>query len=173
MDIDEIRRQNILTIEKEIGSPKLTADRVGMTYAQYVNLRDGALDSRSGKPRGMRKETAWRFDDAGGKPRGWLDQDHSAGNDRTAIEPTSTAAHPKGHEAQKQSLSLVVPALTAINDVATAMRVIATALDAADAMTRKQALPVFEQLVADPAQVDYWAERLQHVLQPPKQANGR
>jgi hypothetical protein len=77
MDIDDIRRTNIRALEKEAGAPKSAADRVNMTYAQYINLRDGAKDPRSGKPRGMRKETAWRFEDAFGKQRGWLDQDHS------------------------------------------------------------------------------------------------
>lgn len=42
-------------------------EAVGMSYAQYINLRDGAKDARSGKPRGMRKETAWRFENAGMK----------------------------------------------------------------------------------------------------------
>ena len=77
MDIDDIRRANICSLEKEAGSTKSVADRVGMSYAQYVNLRDGAKDPRSGKPRGMRKETAWRFEDAFFKPRGWLDQNHT------------------------------------------------------------------------------------------------
>jgi hypothetical protein len=76
MDIDEIRRINIRAIERDFDTATSMADTMGMTYAQYVNLRDGAKDSRSGKPRGMRKETAWRFEDAGKKPRGWLDQQH-------------------------------------------------------------------------------------------------
>jgi hypothetical protein len=76
MDIDEIRRQNILILEREAGSVKAMHEAVKMSYAQYVNLRDGAKDARSGKPRGMRKETAWRFEDAGNKDRGWLDQPH-------------------------------------------------------------------------------------------------
>jgi hypothetical protein len=76
MDIDELRRANIRALEVEAGSPKLAADRLGMTYVQYVNLRDGAKDPRSGKKRGMRKETAWRFELAFGKPQGWLDTNH-------------------------------------------------------------------------------------------------
>ena len=77
-DIDEIRRENIRLLEREVGSPQGAADRVGMSYAQYVNLRDGAKDSKTGKQRGMRKETAWKFEDACGKPRGWLDQPHTS-----------------------------------------------------------------------------------------------
>jgi hypothetical protein len=78
MDIDEIRRANLKVLERELGKPKLMAEAAGMSYAQYVNYRDGAFDKRSGKKRGMRKETAWRFEDACKRPRGWLDQVHSA-----------------------------------------------------------------------------------------------
>lgn len=78
MDIDDVRRANIHLLEREAGSTTSAAERVGMTYVQYVNLRDGAKDARSKKPRAMRKETARRFEDAFQKPHGWLDQDHSA-----------------------------------------------------------------------------------------------
>lgn len=78
MDIDEVRRANIHLLEKEAGSATAAAERVGMTYVQYVNLRDGAKDSETGKPRGMYKSTARRFEVAFEKPHGWLDQDHSA-----------------------------------------------------------------------------------------------
>jgi hypothetical protein len=76
-DIDEIRRTNILILEKEAGGATQLAARVGMELAQYLNLRDGAKDSKTGKRRGMKKETAWRFDDAGHRHRGWLNEDHS------------------------------------------------------------------------------------------------
>lgn len=89
MDIDETRRANIRELEVISGSPKSAADRVGMTYVQYVNLRDGAKDARSGKPRAMRKETAWRFEDAFGKARGWLDTDHSLPEGNQVAEPVA------------------------------------------------------------------------------------
>ncbi|GAA4424665.1 hypothetical protein GCM10023090_18500 [Acidovorax lacteus] len=49
-----------------------------MSPSQFANLRDGAKDSKTGKPRGMRKETARRIEKAAGKESGWLDIDHSA-----------------------------------------------------------------------------------------------
>lgn len=75
-DIDQIRRDNIKALEKEVGSPSVAAKISGMSLAQYSNLRDGAKDSKTGKMRGMRKETAWKFEDSFGKHRGWLDIDH-------------------------------------------------------------------------------------------------
>lgn len=52
--------------------------RAGMSTTQFINLRDGAKDSKTGKPRGMRKATAWRIEDAAGVERGWLDRVHQA-----------------------------------------------------------------------------------------------
>jgi len=73
IDIDEIRRSNLRRLESELSGPAQTAAAVGMSTAQFINLRDGAKDSKTGKPRGMRKETARRIERAAGKPEGWLD----------------------------------------------------------------------------------------------------
>ena len=70
-DIDEIRRINIRELE-EIHGPDLYK-KACMSPTQFYNLRDGAKDSKTGKPRGMRKETAWKIEDAAGVPRGYLD----------------------------------------------------------------------------------------------------
>lgn len=94
MDIDDIRRANIRALELSVGSPTQAAKIAGMSGSQYTNLRDGAHDPRSGKKRGMRKETAWRFEDAFGKPRGWLDSphpDYSTPPGNTAQEPLPDA----------------------------------------------------------------------------------
>lgn len=76
-DIDEIRRDNIRLIEHECGGPAAAANRIGMSHTQFTNLRNGAKDSKTGKPRGMRKDTARRIEEALNKPPGWLDIDHS------------------------------------------------------------------------------------------------
>lgn len=80
MDIDEIRRINIRHLERVHG-PAL-AKNAGMSSSQFYNLRDGAKDSKTGRPRGMRKETAWRIEDAAGVPRGWLDAVHEEESNR-------------------------------------------------------------------------------------------
>lgn len=96
-DIDEIRRGNLRAIELEFGGPAGAAKRLGMSNSQFTNLRDGAKDSKTGKPRGMRKETARRIEAAAGKPSGWLDIDHQ---DRAShgiapvLSPASTLGVP-------------------------------------------------------------------------------
>lgn len=76
-DIDSIRRDNMRLIEKEVGGTTEAASMCGMSPSQFANLRDGAKDSKTGKPRGMRKETARRIEASASKEAGWLDIDHS------------------------------------------------------------------------------------------------
>ena len=57
-DIDEIRRKAMGVLEKEAGGPVAAAKQAGMSHSQWANLRSGAPDSKTGKARGMRKETA-------------------------------------------------------------------------------------------------------------------
>lgn len=94
MDIDDIRRANIRLLQQSAGSARLAADKVSMSYAQFVNYRDGAKDSRSGKQRAMRKETAWRIEDAFNMPRGWLDQPHCSEAAGIAELPPPAYVHP-------------------------------------------------------------------------------
>lgn len=76
-DIDEIRRDNMRLLEQEFGGPTPASKALDMSPSQFTNLRDGAKDSKTGKRRGMRKETARRIESAAGKPAGWLDVDHA------------------------------------------------------------------------------------------------
>lgn len=72
-DIDQVRRNAMCSLEAEVGGATVAAQKAGMSYAQWVNLRSGAPDSKTGKPRGMRKETARKIEQAFGKNDGWLD----------------------------------------------------------------------------------------------------
>lgn len=72
-DIDEMRRKAMALLEREAGGPVAAAAKVGMSYTQWANLRSGAADSKTGKPRGMRKQTARRIEAAFGRPEGWMD----------------------------------------------------------------------------------------------------
>ncbi|WP_254435360.1 hypothetical protein [Pandoraea communis] len=91
-DIDEIRRENLRIIERENGGPSGVANIIGMSPAQFTNLRNGAKDSKTGKPRGMRKSTARSIEEKCGKPEGWLDIDHGQEADARKEEPREVAA---------------------------------------------------------------------------------
>lgn len=88
-DIDEIRRANLRLLEKESGGLASVAKVIEMSPAQFANLRDGAKDSKTGVPRGMRKATARRIEAAFQKPQGWLDIDHD-----TAEGTANRSPHP-------------------------------------------------------------------------------
>lgn len=93
-DIDEIRRENMALLERESGGATAAAERVGMSQAQWSNLRAGAADSKTGKPRGMRKETARKIEAGARKPAGWLDVDHRKSNLTTPRLTTDYAVFP-------------------------------------------------------------------------------
>lgn len=63
-------------IQHEAGGPTAAAKLVNMSTSQFVQLRDGVPDAKTGKPRGMRKETARKIEKAADKPEGWLDIPH-------------------------------------------------------------------------------------------------
>jgi len=84
-DIDEVRRDNLRRLEREFGGLAAVAQAIGMSPAQFANLRDGARDSKTGKPRGMRKDTARRIERATGKDEGWLDIDHQEDEAKTGL----------------------------------------------------------------------------------------
>lgn len=86
-DIDQIRRDNLKTLEEESNGASAAAKLLEMSPAQFTNLRAGAKDSKTGKSRGMRKETARRIESAFGKPMGWLDQDHSGDVELQSVAP--------------------------------------------------------------------------------------
>lgn len=123
LDIDEIRRANIKTIETEVGSAATLAKLADMSVSQYVNLRDGAKDSKTGKPRGMRKGTARKFEIAGKKTPGWLDQDHSQSpaKNTPAIAAdaagTATAFQPR----RRKEVEEILKILGAVSDVGLGM----------------------------------------------------
>lgn len=120
MDIDEIRRKNLRALEAVYGGAEL-ARRAGMSPSQFYNLRDGAKDSKTGKRRGMRKETAWKIEDAAGVERGYLDREHTGeigmgdrypdsadlGDPNTASSSIEVTRAPLDAESLKEAIVLV------------------------------------------------------------------
>lgn len=111
-DIDQIRRDNMVTIEQELGGPAKAAQAMGWkTATQWINLRNGAPDSKTKLPRGMRKSTARKIERVGEKPEYWLDIDHSGD---APIAQESRATYETKPPTMQQALEVVLDALAAL-----------------------------------------------------------
>ncbi len=74
--IDDIRRENISILVKECGSIAKLALLLDRSNSQVSQLKNGAKDSKTGKPRGMHDSTARYIEEKCGKQKGWLDVSH-------------------------------------------------------------------------------------------------
>jgi len=75
--IDDIRRENLATLAKEVGGVAALSrllDREESQISQWIN----GSPLPSGKKRGMKIETARWIEATTGKPPGWLDIQHEA-----------------------------------------------------------------------------------------------
>ena len=71
--IENIRRNNMLTLLNECGGLARLARRIERSPSQVSQLVYGLKSSKTGRPRGMRSETARRIEKMTGKSFGWLD----------------------------------------------------------------------------------------------------
>lgn len=74
--IEETRRANLIALRDEAGGVRKLAEKVGVSEAQLSQWINASKDSRTGKPRGMRRESARRIEEAMGRGPGWLDAVH-------------------------------------------------------------------------------------------------
>lgn len=75
--IDDIRRENLRFLERKLGSLKGLADALDRSESQVSQWKVGAVNSGTGKQRGMRSDTARYIEGKTKMPEGWLDRDHS------------------------------------------------------------------------------------------------
>lgn len=74
---DEIRVDNLLLLISEAGGEVALAEKYGCTPAYIKQMARGYKDSKSGSNKGIGDNSARRLESSTGKPRGWLDHDHS------------------------------------------------------------------------------------------------
>jgi hypothetical protein len=78
--VEEIRRANLLSLIQEAGSAARLATLSGLA-APYISQVSRAVPNSKGKgARVMGPDVARRLETKMGKPRGWMDTDHSALN---------------------------------------------------------------------------------------------
>lgn len=78
MDIDDIRRANLKALVDEFKGLKFLAAKLERDDSQVAQWVNGSKNSGTGKPRGMRSETARYIEEKTGKPPNWLDKGHNA-----------------------------------------------------------------------------------------------
>lgn len=78
MTVDQIRRANLLLLIDEAGS-QAKLHRVTGVPAAYISQTSRGVEHSTGKKsRSIGCAVARRLEDKMGKPRGWMDTDHSA-----------------------------------------------------------------------------------------------
>jgi hypothetical protein len=75
--IDDIRRENLAHLREELGGLRPLAQKTERNDSQVSQWIQGSKNSGTGKPRGMRSDTARFIEGKCGKPSGWLDADHA------------------------------------------------------------------------------------------------
>lgn len=94
--IDDIRRENMRALERQFGSLRGLADVLDRSESQVSQWKNGAVNSGTGKPRGMRTETARFIEEKAKMPPGWLDREHSSTepNDVAVVHSMSPTLQP-------------------------------------------------------------------------------
>ncbi|HHF5091377.1 TPA: helix-turn-helix transcriptional regulator [Haemophilus influenzae] len=73
----EIRHDNLLLLIDEAGSTSELASKTGIAVSYLLQIKNkNAI--QNGKPKGIGDKIAAKLEDGMGKPRGWLDQQHQA-----------------------------------------------------------------------------------------------
>jgi hypothetical protein len=85
MTIDEIRRENLAALIKELGGVSTFAEKIAKSDSQVSQWRNASVDSKTKKPRGISDDACRDIEEKCGKPRGWMDNNHN----ESAIPPVS------------------------------------------------------------------------------------
>jgi phage repressor protein C with HTH and peptisase S24 domain len=77
LPVDDIRLANLASLIDRHGGQRQLAERLDKAPAQISQWMTRAPNSKTGKPRAMRSDTAREIEERLELPRGWMDQDHS------------------------------------------------------------------------------------------------
>lgn len=74
--ISDIRRENLDALARQLGSVDAVAAASSTSPVYLSQIKNQALDSKTGKPRQMGSALARKLEVGCGKPSGWMDTDH-------------------------------------------------------------------------------------------------
>lgn len=75
----ELRLENLETLVQEAGSADALARASGVSPEYISQIRNRAIDKKTGKARNLGNQAARRLEDGMGKPLGWMDTSHAFG----------------------------------------------------------------------------------------------
>lgn len=76
--VAEIRRENLIALADEAITMDRVAELSGSSAVYLSQVRNRTKDAKTGRPRELGPRLARRLEEAFGKPRGWMDQDHGS-----------------------------------------------------------------------------------------------
>lgn len=76
--IQEIRLENLKTLQRECGSVVKLAERLKRSQGQVSQLLNESVDKKTGKRKQIGDAQARHIESSFGKERGWMDNDHSS-----------------------------------------------------------------------------------------------
>lgn len=84
--VSEIRLENLTLLLSELGSLRALADKANTSASYLSQIKNGLRDSKSGTPKSVGSSLARQLEEGCGKPRGWMDEDHSLRAEETVSE---------------------------------------------------------------------------------------
>lgn len=73
----DVRLENLETLVKQAGTADALAERCGLSAEYISQIRNRAVDKKTGKARNLGSQAARKLEAGMGKPTGWMDTNHS------------------------------------------------------------------------------------------------
>ncbi len=86
----ELRLENLELLVQEAGSADALARASGVSPEYISQIRNRAIDKKTGKERNLGNQAARRLEAGMGKPLGWMDTSHAT----STTEPAATGTTP-------------------------------------------------------------------------------
>ena len=83
--VSEIRLQNLEELIAEIGTAELLAELCDLSPIYISQIKNRAIDAKTGKPRNLGAQAARKLEKGTGKPQGWMDREHSSDAEQAAV----------------------------------------------------------------------------------------
>ena len=90
----EVRLENLEVLVKEAGTADALAEACGLSAEYISQIRNRAIDNKTGRPRNLGSRAARKLEEGMSKPLGWMDTNHapSAPSPGSRTWPLKTAS---------------------------------------------------------------------------------